>query len=238
VLLALAQMLGGAAAEALPWRNEVEFLKETAPYWRSAGTSETAFWTDWRRRGGWWAGEAAPRAPKAKTQVAAMPAERPADDTNVYPYQLHVYPSNGLSDGRGANKSWLQELPDPMTTMTWQTWVELNPHTAEELGVHDGDVVRIASRAGEIETPVYVYHGIAEDVVAMPVGQGHGQYGRWAEGRGANPMKILVPASAGESGALAWGDTRVRITPTGESVTLARLENPDGIEYLRGGAAH
>jgi anaerobic selenocysteine-containing dehydrogenase len=240
VWLALAQMLGGAMAEALPWRNEVEFLSATIPYWRSADQSATAFWADWRRRGGWWAGEPALRAPEARTSGATlqMPAKRPADDANIYPYQLHVYPSNGLFDGRGANKSWLQELPDPMTTMTWQTWVELNPHTADALGVHDGDVVRVASRAGEITAPVYVYHGIAEDVVAIPLGQGHQQYGRLAEGRGANAVKILTPAFSEESGALAWGDTRVRITPTGETVMLARLENPEGIEYLRGGTEH
>ncbi len=69
----------------------------------------------------------------------------------------------------------------------WNTWVEMNPETADELGIENDDVVRIVSEAGEVEAPVYLYPAIRPDTIAMPFGQGHTAYGRYAQGRGANP---------------------------------------------------
>jgi molybdopterin-containing oxidoreductase family iron-sulfur binding subunit len=62
----------------------------------------------------------------------------------------------------------------------------------------------------------------------MPVGQGHRDYGRYAKGRGSNPLDLLVPSSSPVTGSLAWGTTRVRIEPMGRSYQLARLENIEG----------
>ena len=91
----------------------------------------------------------------------------------------------------GANKPWLQELADPTTTVMWNTWVEINPHTAEELGIEDDDVVRIIGEAGTVEASVYKYPAIRPDTIAMPFGQGHTAYGRYAQGRGVNPLDTL-----------------------------------------------
>ena len=243
VLLALAQRLGGPSAgsgqadlaQALPWRNEVEFLEEVTGTWRDESASVEAFWAGWRRRGGWWS-EAEERQPLPASPAfdALLPLTIPAQRGESEWFNLHLYPSIALFDGRGANKSWLQETPDPMTTVSWQTWIEINPHTAERLGVQDDDVVRVISAAGEVEAIVYVYPGIREDVVAMPVGQGHGQYGRYAQGHGSNPVGLLAAAADGETGALTWAETQVRIIPTGECRSLARLEDPEGMAYLSG----
>ena len=119
-----------------------------------------------------------------------------------------------------------------MTTVSWQTWIEINAHTAEELGVDFNDVVRVISPVGEVEALVYIYPGIGEDVVAMPIGRGHTHYGRFAAGKGSNPMHLLVPEVDDGTGGLAWGATRVRIEPTGEEKALARMESPAGVEYM------
>jgi anaerobic selenocysteine-containing dehydrogenase len=119
-------------------------------------------------------------------------------------------------------------MPDPMTTARWETWIEINPQTAHELSVEDNDVVRILSPYGEIEAVVVVFPGIRPDVVAIPIGQGHTELGRYAKGRGSNPMDLISPASDQETGALAWGATRVRVIPTGRKYILARLESLDG----------
>jgi anaerobic selenocysteine-containing dehydrogenase len=237
VLLALAQQLGGSLSQALPWPNEVEFLKEMTGGWRDEGTSTEAFWSAWRRRGGWWSEEArrALQVGGALDEALTLAAPTFEGDPAEYPFHLQLYPSISLFDGRGANKSWLQETPDPMTTVAWQTWIEINPHTAERLGVKDNDVVRVSSPAGEVQAIVYVYPGIQEDVVAMPVGQGHEHGGRYARGQGSNPIQLLVPAVVGDTGALAWAATRVQIVPTDRRHALARLESPEGIEYLREG---
>jgi anaerobic selenocysteine-containing dehydrogenase len=235
VLLALAQRLGGDLTQALPWRNEVEFLEDVTGAWRSEGTSVEVFWAKWRRRGGWWSEtEEKQSLPTSPAFDAPLPLTIPAERGESEWFNLHLYPSISLFDGRGANKSWLQETPDPMTTVSWQTWIEINPHAAERLGVQDDDVVRVISSAGEVEAIVYVYPGIREDVVAMPIGQGHEQYGRYAKGHGSNPVELLDTSTDSETGALTWADTLVRIVPTGQRRSLARLEDPEGMAYLSG----
>ena len=69
----------------------------------------------------------------------------------------------------------------------------------------------------------------------MPLGQGHQDYGRYAQNRGSNPARLLVPAADDETGTLVWAATRVQIIPTGRCMSVARLENRDGVEHMRGG---
>jgi anaerobic selenocysteine-containing dehydrogenase len=234
VLLALAQELGGAVAEVLPWPNEVDFLVETVNSLNDGSSSPEAFWADWRRRGGIWDSEPAMTVPVPGgfDEPLQIPPKGTRGEDEDYPFELYLYPSISLYDGRGANKPWLQETPDPMTTVSWQTWIEINPHTAEELGVDSDDVVRVISPVGEVEAIVYVYPAIPEHVVAIPFGQGHENYGRYAAGRGNNAITLVAPAVDAETGALAWGDTRVRIEPTRAKVPLARLESPAGVDYM------
>jgi anaerobic selenocysteine-containing dehydrogenase len=231
VLLALAQELGGTVAQRLPWPNEVEFLKEATAKLAPAGTSPDVFWSQWRRQGGSWPETASwdtPSSALALDQPLALAAPAVDEQRMMYPYTLHLYPSITLFDGRGANKPWLQEVPDPMTTVAWQTWIEIHPNTAAQLGVKDGDLVTVSSSAGAIEALVYVYPGILENIVAMPLGRGHEQYGRYARGQGSNPIRLLSPLSSGALSAAC-----VRIQPTGQRKALARLESAEGVEYLR-----
>jgi anaerobic selenocysteine-containing dehydrogenase len=237
VLLGLAARLEGKAAETLPWTDEATYLEETIGelYGSSLGAYDArtpaGFWALWRRYGGWWSEKEITREPEV-TEVVNQPLSLTdpqfEGDPQVYPFHLYPYPSITLTDGRGANLPWLQEAPDPMTTARWGTWVELNPETAITLGVSDNDVVRVISPYGDLEAPVVVYPGIRPDVVAVPVGQGHLDYGRFAARRGSNPLSLVAPVTAAETGALAWGVTRVRVESTGRKQTLARLESLDG----------
>ncbi len=97
----------------------------------------------------------------------------------------------------------------------WSSWVEINTETAGRLGIAQGDVVEIASARGAIRAPAIVSPGLAPNVVAMPVGQGHQTFTRYASGRGANPIEILAAVHEPETGALAWAATRVRISKVG-----------------------
>jgi anaerobic selenocysteine-containing dehydrogenase len=237
VLLALAQRLGGAAAEALPWPDEAAYLQEVASELQGSSLSaydartSAGFWALWRQYGGWWSEQPIPLEPEASGVVSSpLPVVPPSfdGDPSSYPYHLHPYASITLGDGRGANLPWLQETPDPMTTARWSTWVELNPQTAAGVGVRDNDIVRVVSPYGELEAPVVVFPGLRPDVVAIPIGQGHTDYGRFAEGRGANPVALLGPSTDPTTGSLAWGATRVRLEPTGRRRELARLESLEG----------
>ena len=70
----------------------------------------------------------------------------------------------------------------------------------------------VESSHGKVEAPAVIYPGIRADTIAMPAGQGHERYGRYATGRGANPLQILAPLVEPQTGQLAWASTRVKIT--------------------------
>ena len=119
---------------------------------------------------------------------------------------------------------WLQGAPDPVTTGTWDTWVEVNSKQAQELGLKEGDIVSLESATGTIEALVYPSPAAPPNVLAIPFGQGHKAYGRWAQARGANAFKVLDTKTDKQSGALAWGATRVKMTATGRWRRVPKME--------------
>lgn len=233
VLLSVARGIPAVSA-AMPWADEVSMLKQLvsglpgAPL--EAADPETA-WARFRQRGGWWPAAAQPAMSAEAPQPAQISVPGPsfAGSANEYPLHLHLYLSELLSDGRGANQPWLQGSPHAMTTVAWQSWVEINPQTAAGLGLQDGDVVRVESTAGALEAPVYLYPAIRPDTVAMPLGQGHSDLGRYAAGRGANPIVLVGDRTDSRGQTLTWGEMRVRLTRTGKRVALARMENAVGV---------
>jgi anaerobic selenocysteine-containing dehydrogenase len=238
VLLGLAARLGGEPANALPWQDEASYLEETVGelYGSSLGAFDartlSGFWALWRQYGGWWSERQIRREPELTDFVQKpLPRSDPQfeGDPQDYPFHLYPYSSITLTDGRGANLPWLQEAPDPMTTVQWGMWVELNPTIAGALGISDNDIVQVESPHGSLEAPVVIYPGIRPDVVAIPVGQGHSDYGRFAQAvSSSNLLALLAPVTDPETGALAWGATRVRLKLTGRQQLLARLESLDG----------
>ncbi len=238
VLLALAAQLGGQAAEAMPWVDEAAYLEETTGELHGSSLSAydartpAGFWALWRQYGGWWSEKEIRREPELTDVVQnPLPISDPqfAGDAGDYPFHLYPYASIALTDGRGANLPWLQETPDPMTTVQWGSWVEVNPKTAQSLGIGEDDIVQVISPYGQLEAAVVVYPGIRPDVVAIPVGQGHQDYGRFAQvTSGSNPLALVAPVTDPDTGALAWAATRVRLKPTGRKQHLARLESMDG----------
>jgi anaerobic selenocysteine-containing dehydrogenase/Fe-S-cluster-containing dehydrogenase component len=149
-------------------------------------------------------------------------------------HALLAHPSPLLYDGRGATLPWLQETPDPVTKISWQSWLEMSDATAEALGVETGDVVSVETAAGTALVPAFARGGIRDDVVALAVGQGHrvGLYashaseGRPGEARGASAA-ALVPATRDEAGGRAWFATKARLTATGAHARLALTQKSD-----------
>jgi anaerobic selenocysteine-containing dehydrogenase len=235
VFLRAAQLTGGSLAEKINYSDEVDFLqKKLLPLLERKDGTFTApevltFWSKYLQYGGWWQKQSSMKAPKLVDQVT-WPDNVQSEPPAAAEGQLHLltYPTQ-MGDGRGANRPWLQETPDPMTTVMWNSWVEIHPDTAGKLGVTDDDIVRIESDSGSIEAAVYRYPAIRPDCIAVPFGQGHTAMGRYAEGRGSNPAKVLN-LLYNESGDLAFGDTLVRVTPTGKKKTqLARFESKRGV---------
>ena len=142
-------------------------------------------------------------------------------------FTLHSYPSITHYDGRGANKPWLQELPDPMTQITWENWVEIHPDDAKPLGIERGHIVQITTQHGVIELPAYVYAGVRKGTIAIPIGQGHTEYGRYAKGFGANVYALLPPLPLADSGGMKWSNIPVRFASRGKKVLLADVAGSD-----------
>jgi anaerobic selenocysteine-containing dehydrogenase len=144
-------------------------------------------------------------------------------EATQYPYHFMPYASAQFYDGSLAHLPWLQELPDPMTSGMWCSWIEINEQKAIELGIKQGDIIEVASTQGSLRAPAFLNPGIAPDAVAMPVGQGHTNFTRYATDRGVNPLSILAPAKIAETGTLAWSATRVKIAKVGEAQTYDSL---------------
>ena len=158
-----------------------------------------------------------PAPPAAAVAPTAWHRPVLAGDAAEYPFQFLPFASQALLDGSLAHLPWLQELPDPLTTAMWSTWIEMNGQAAARLGIAEGDIVEVASTHGSLRAPVVVSPGIGPESVAMPVGQGHETFTRYASGRGANPLAILAPVAEGATGQLAWAATRVKVTRVSEA---------------------
>jgi len=225
VLLEASQKLKPALQPPLPWKNYEEMLRAAFLELPDATLDK---WAIAQQQGGWWP-EKTPSAAaqKAEPTTRTAPLEEQAKfdgDPVTYPFHFLPYASQAFLDGSVAHLPWLQELPDVVSTAMWSSWVELNPKTAATLGIAQGNMVEIASSQGKIRVPALLSPGIAPDVVAMPVGQGHQTFTRYASARGANPIAILASLEDNETGALAWAATRVRLSKvegSGELVLFA-----------------
>jgi anaerobic selenocysteine-containing dehydrogenase len=138
-----------------------------------------------------------------------------------------------IRDGRHANLPWLQESPDPLTTIVWDSWVEIHPTTANEMQIREGDILEIQSATGLVRAKAYLFPGIQPDTVSMPLGQGHTGYGRYANGTGVNAFKILDPLFDEQTGELATYATRVLIRKTGEHDRMVKDEGPTTLQQGR-----
>lgn len=199
---------------AWPWASYEELLTaslSTLP----AASKDGDTWSEIQERGGWWGAlpAAATRPPLPASAPAPARFAAPAFDGDPAEYPLHFLPcaSPAFLDGSLAHLPWLQELPDPLTSAMWSSWLEINPATAASLGIVDGDVVRVTSAHGSVEAAAVISPGVAPDLVAMPAGQGHTTFTRVASGRGSNPLSILGPAVDADTGALSWAATRVKV---------------------------
>jgi hypothetical protein len=237
VLLAAAQLgdTGRAKkmAAALPYTDELAYMQSKLD---GLLTDETGFFTApeintftayFQQYGGWWT-QGDKRVSPAATEALNRTFEAaPATFDGDGEFHLLPFVSPILGEA-GANKPWLQEVPDPTTTVMWNTWMEIHPEAADRLGIEDQDVVRVVSETGSLEATVYRYPAIRPDTVAIPFGQGHTAYGQFAEKRGANPMD-LVGTRVNTAGDMAFASMKVRIEKTGKKRELARLESALGV---------
>lgn len=158
---------------------------------------------------------------------------------------LVLYPKIGMLDGRGAHNPWLQELPDPISKVTWDNYACVSPARAEDLGIEDGDVVRISSADGgthAIELPALVQRGQHDDVIAVALGYGRlgtdrfaGVGPDWLEGEptveegeviGVN----VAPFIQWRAGHLSYDVSGISIEVTNKHADLASTQDHHSLE--------
>ncbi len=191
-----------------------------------AGVDDDVFWNDLLSAG------LVNVAGTSNKLVANLASEirLPASEGVDAKFPLRLIPSvtANLRDGRHANQPWLQESPDPLTTIVWDSWVEIHPKKAAELGIVEGDIVEVESKSGSVKAQAYLFNGIHPDAVSIPLGRGHDAMGRYAKGFGVNPFPMLDRIFDDETGELAMHETRVRITKTSARVIVVKDEGAAG----------
>ncbi len=239
VLLDMAQELGRDAD--LPWDNYRAMLREAADYLfeNRSGSIEASsadeFWTALLRRGGWWDVDGhgpVDGGPESGLLRRVLDGASGPTFAGFGPgagiYYLVPFSHNTIQDGALAHLPWLQAAPDPITSVTWQTWVEMNDVTAAALDVKEGDVIRIESSQGSIRGLAYLTPAVPPDTVAVPFGGGRRHGSDYATDRlgneSSNVLDVLEPTRVAGTGSLAWAGTMVRLHRTGDHVNVSKLE--------------
>jgi anaerobic selenocysteine-containing dehydrogenase/Fe-S-cluster-containing dehydrogenase component len=220
VLLRTAQKVGGPLARF----SAPSYQAHLESRWQALAAARkernfAAFWQGALQRGGLFEESRPAAGPSLAAGAGRVKYTRPAFEGDGA-FVFAAYPHDLLYDGRGTNKPWLLENGDPVTKITWHSWLELHPDAARKLDVQDGEILQVKSPHGTIEAPVFIYAGIHPDVVAMPLGFGHTEYGMYAQGRGANALDLL---GSPKGSFLPYLSTRVSLSKTGRYQRLASI---------------
>ncbi|WP_395807804.1 TAT-variant-translocated molybdopterin oxidoreductase [Daejeonella sp.] len=111
--------------------------------------------------------------------------------------ELHIYQNVAIGDGKAANNPWLQELPDPVSKVTWDNYAAINPKFAEKLGIAELDLVEIKTDKYSVTLPVLIQPGQATGTVSVALGYGRVKAGKAGSevGKNAYPFLRLVNAT-------------------------------------------
>jgi MoCo/4Fe-4S cofactor protein with predicted Tat translocation signal len=138
-------------------------------------------------------------------------------------YEVVFTPSWSLWDGRFANNPWMQEMPDPVTTLTWDNAALVSVADAKKLGLERGDVISIERNGKKIEAPVLIQPGQVEGSITLPVGYGRSKAGRIGQGVGVNSYAIRTADTFGFGSGFS-------VTKTGGKYPLAQTQEHHTME--------
>jgi molybdopterin-containing oxidoreductase family iron-sulfur binding subunit len=221
--------------EVFPEKDSYEVLRSA---WskkakEAAATVPTdAFWQESLRKGGFWTGIQTKEPPKstAARDFSFLRQETASAANQSKSLAFIAYPTIQFFDGRMANRPFLQEMPDPVTQITWAGWVEINPETARRLSIEKGDMLTIRAEQGIVKGAAFPYFGIAPDTLAMPVGHGHSAFGRYAQSETTNPLH-LASGRIDSAGGVVWAAAAATVEKAGRVVPIAHT---DGSAYQHG----
>ncbi|MCL2177963.1 MAG: TAT-variant-translocated molybdopterin oxidoreductase [Proteobacteria bacterium] len=174
------------------------------------------FWDDVLRRGIWRdRKETEPPQSLRAASISKLEILLRRSKVSSSPIELLVHPSLYLRSGEHANNAWLQELPDALSKTVWTNYAGMSKAQAEELGLGDGDEVKLQAEGFFVNIPIYCLPGIPKGVVAVAAG-----YGRTAAGKVGNNIGIHIAPLA----ATRRAGTGVIVSKTGAHKDLAQSQ--------------
>ena len=183
-------------------------------YWQKqhTGADFEAFWRK-SLHDGWIEGTTfAPKSLTAKS--ASLPA---ANSTDANSIELNIRRDPSIYDGQFSNNGWLQELPKPMTKLTWDNAVLMGPKMAERLQVKSIDMVELELNGKKVTGPVWVLVGHPDNSVTVTLGYGRKRAGRVGTAQGFDTYPLRTSAAP-------WFATGLQIRKTGEKYVLASTQ--------------
>ncbi len=193
-------------------------------YWQNTGVSiDFEMW--WRRtvHDGLIEDSSAPEQLLSVNQETVLDAWANSGTTEETGLELILRPDPSILDGRFANNGWLQELPKPLTKLTWDNAALISPATAEELNLENEQVVELGYQGSTIQAPVWIQPGHPAGAVTLHLGYGRSTAGRVAKGCGFNAYPFRL------SNAL-WGGAGLTLTPTSDRYPLACTQHHFSME--------
>ncbi|HET9267365.1 MAG TPA: TAT-variant-translocated molybdopterin oxidoreductase, partial [Vicinamibacterales bacterium] len=154
----------------------------------------------------------------------APAAPAPASAVGAGGLEIVFRPDPNILDGRYINNGWLQELPKPLSKVTWDNVAYLSVNTANRLGVANDDVIEVTSGGASASMPVFVLPGTADDVVVVHFGYGRRRTGRVGTGVGSDTFPLRTAAAP-------WFAGGAQVTRTGRKHPLASTQNHFAMEH-------
>ena len=157
--------------------------------------------------------------------TVSLPGTVNANALNVSPtvndskigFTLFIKENYTLGDGRFAHNGWLQELPHPISKITWDNYAAISEKTCKDLGLKDNDLIEISVDDRKLTLPVFMQAGTADNVVVVESGFGRTNSGVVATGVGFNVNKL----QSAKSGLSPWIYNNVKISKTDDKYLLA-----------------
>lgn len=211
----------GLLSKSLDWHQYLqENWKET--HYKTSGVSGPfdRFWEGVLRAGVYLTGSMAAKPSVRTFRTGALNRLSKTTPLDPEAITLALYPKVAIYDGKFANNAWLQELPDPISTVTWDNYLNLGPSLAKKLGMKEDDVVEIRSGDLIAELPVHVQPGLHPGAAAAAVG-----YGRRAVGKVGNQAGVDVyPFVQVVDQQLVFSGQPVKLRKTGKFYRLAATQ--------------
>ncbi len=153
----------------------------------------------------------------------AAPAAPVAPAASVSGFEVVFRPDPCVLDGRFGNNGWLQEMPKPLSKLTWDNVAYVGVRTAEKLGVKNEDVIEIASNGRSVKIPVWIMPGTADDTIGVHFGYGQKKLGRVANGVGHDVFPLRTSSAP-------WFVGGAEVTKTGDTYVLASTQTHFNME--------